>query len=144
MSLPTIFPVYPDTSGSRVSQRRINQAKGRVAETLARHEDVIRRAFQRLEKRGKNKKRKGARRIVCFPERAMCRVASTRLCPASEHILGESDDTTIYIAANKLNDAMLEGTILHEALHYYAEWEDEHDICTKDEHMVMRWLGEKI
>ena len=144
MSLPTIFPEYPATSGPRVSQRRINQAKGRVAETLVRHEDVIRRAFERLEKRGANKKRKGARRIVCFPERAMSRVASTRVCPSSEHILGESDDTTIYIAANKLNDAMLEGTILHEALHYYAEWEDSNDVCTKDEHMVMRWLGEKI
>ena len=135
-----IFPDYPDTSGSVVSQRRINQVKPRVIHILRNHETDIRKAFETLATR---RRKRPPRKIEMHFESAIAKVENAKLCAASEWAHGESDDTCIWIPANKLNDTMLMGTILHESLHYIATF-DGKDICTRDEHLAMKWLGENI
>jgi hypothetical protein len=41
-----------------------------------------------------------------------------------------------------MNDTFLLGILLHEALHYCCSFNGK-DICSKDEHYVMRLLGEE-
>ena len=74
-------------------------------------------------------------------EAAYRRVRSTKLCPMNDDCHGESDESGIWICKNKIDYPELVGTILHEALHYFAYFNNK-EICEKDEHYVMRALGD--
>ena len=131
-----IFPTYPDTSGSRVSQRRINKQKYLVIQTLERKEHDIRKAFKQLARRYSK-----LPKIELHLHRAIEKVRNARVTHESKDLHGESDDTRIWIPSNKINDVRLMGILLHESLHYICTF-DGKDICSKDEHYVMRLLGD--
>ena len=131
-----IFPDYPNTSGSYVSQRRINKQKKTVIDILQKRESDIKRAFQQLAKRYSNPPQ-----IKLHIEQAIQKVERAKVTRASEELHGESDDTRIWIPSNKMNDIRLMGTLLHEALHYICTFNGR-DICCKDEHYVMQLLGD--
>ena len=97
----------------------------------------IENGFKFLAKRYKDK----SINITYDYDLAHRRVLSTKLCPANDNCYGESDESGIWICKNKINYAELVGTILHEALHYFAFFNGK-EICEKDEHYVMRILGD--
>jgi hypothetical protein len=131
-----IFPNYPNTSGSRVSQRRINKQKDAVINILKTKEPEIRKAFKQLAKRySKNPK------IELHMDMAIEKVKNAQVTYESEYLHGESDNYRMWIPAAKMNDVYLMGTILHEALHYICTF-DGKDICSENEHYVMRLLGD--
>ena len=131
-----IFPVYPPTSGSRVSQRRINRLKDLACMILRDEERKIFKAFKQVsKKRGQNV------RVDLDVDLAVKKVLNARVSPTSETMHGESDEQTIWVAQNKVNDSVLLGVLLHEALHYAATFDDR-EICTDDEHRVIRILGD--
>lgn len=131
-----IFPVYPNTSGSHVSQRRINKQKEGVIRVLQTRRADILAAFQQLAKR-----RSKPPRIELHIDTAVEKVRRAKVTYDSEDLHGESDDYRIWIPAAKMNDTYLFGVMLHEALHYIATF-DGKDICAKDEHYVMALLGD--
>ena len=58
--------------------------------------------------------------------------------------LAQGSDIKVDISSlskNKIDYPELVGTILHEALHYFAYF-NKKEICEKDEHYVMRALGD--
>ena len=133
-----IFPNYPNTSGSYVSQKRINKVKNIVINILVEEEEKILNAFKTLaKKKYKNKKIK----IELNLNLALNKVNNTFISKFNDDLHGESDDNKIWISRNKLNDQELVGTILHESLHYICTF-NSNDICSKDEHYVMNILGD--
>ena len=133
-----IFPKYKYNSGSEVSQRRINKAVKIVLNIIESEKEKIKKAFKELaSKKHKDKKIK----IEYDFESSIERIKNTRVSKDSDDIHGESDFYTIWISANKLSDDELVGAILHESLHYLATFNGK-DICQKDEHYVMRLLGD--
>ena len=132
-----VFPEYKYNSGPIVSNKILKRAKEIVIEILTNEKDKIEKAFKSLTKRYKDKYIE----ITYDYEAAYRRVRSTKLCPASEDCYGESDESGIWICKNKIDYAELVGTILHEALHYFAYFNNK-EICEKDEHYVMRILGD--
>ena len=132
----SIFPIYPETSGPYVSQKRINKVKKLVICILNEEKEKIVKAFNTLAKRKyKDKKIQ----IDLNLNLAVEKVMNTFLSKESNDLHGESDDNKIWISCNKLNDQELVGTILHESLHYICTF-NGNDICSKDEHYVMRIL----
>lgn len=131
-----IFPKYPNTSGSHVSQRRINKQKDAVIHILKTKQTQIMLAFDKLAKRHSK-----TPKIELHIEQAVNKVRNARVTYDSEDLHGESDDYRMWIPAAKMNDTYLMGTMLHEALHYIATF-DGQDICEKDEHYVMALLGD--
>lgn len=131
-----IFPRYPPTSGSFVSQRRINKLKPKVIQILITKQDTIHRAFQKLATRYERPPV-----IKLNLELAISKVENARVTGTSDSLHGESDDYRMWIPKNKCNDALLMGTMLHEALHYICTFNGK-DICSKDEHYVMALLGD--
>lgn len=129
-----IFPVYPPTSGSHASQRRVNKLKPVAVAILTEEATKVRRAFQTLA-RGR------AKGIQLDLDAACVKIENARMSPESGGLHGESDGDTIWISKNKINDAELLGVLLHESLHYCCTM-DGRDICEKDEHRVMRALGD--
>lgn len=135
-----IFPIYKAISGSHVSQKRINRAKNIVIEILNSEKDKIDKAFKTLiNKKYKNKNIM----IKYFYNSSIERVKNTRLSNESDDIDAETNDNIIWICKNKLSDSHLIGAILHESLHYIARFNNK-DICEKDEHYVMKLLGEEL
>ncbi len=133
-----IFPLYKNTSGSEVSQRRINKVIKIVLKILEEEENKIKKAFKELA----NKKYKDKKINIEYNfNSSIERIKNTKVSNSNEDLYGESDFDTIWISANKLSDDHLVGTILHESLHYLATF-NKNDICEKDEHYVMRLLGE--
>ena len=133
-----IFPNYPNTSGSYVSQKRINKVKNIVIQILIEEEKKILNAFKILaKKKYKNKKIN----VELNLNLALNKVNNTFVSKKNDDLHGESDDNKIWISKNKLNDQELIGTILHESLHYICTF-NGNDICTKDEHYVMSILGD--
>ena len=132
-----VFPEYKYNSGPIVSNKILKRAKEIVIEILTNEKDKIEKAFKSLTKRYKDKYIE----ITYDYEAAYRRVRSTKLCPASDYCYGESDESGIWICKNKIDYAELVGTILHEALHYFAYF-NKKEICEKDEHYVMRILGD--
>jgi len=132
-----VFPEYKYNSGPIVSNKILKRAKKIVIEILTNEKDKIEKAFKSLTKRYKDKYIE----ITYDYEAAYRRVRSTKLCPASDYCYGESDESGIWICKNKIDYAELVGTILHEALHYFAYF-NKKEICEKDEHYVMRILGD--
>ena len=131
-----IFPTYPKTSGSHVSQRRINKQKNAVIHILETKQAQIMAAFKKLAKRYSK-----TPKIELHIEQAIEKVRNAHVIYDSEDLHGESDDYRMWIPAAKMNDTYLMGTMLHEALHYIATF-DGQDICEKDEHYVMALLGD--
>jgi len=131
-----IFPTYPHTSGSHVSQRRINKQKDAVVHILETKQPQILSAFKQLAKRHSK-----TPKIKLHIEQAIEKVRNARVTYDSDDLHGESDDYRMWIPAAKMNDTYLMGTMLHEALHYIATF-DGQDICEKDEHYAMALLGD--
>ena len=131
-----IFPTYPNTSGSYVSQRRINKQKEAVIKILQTKQPQILAAFKQLAKRYSKQPK-----IELHIDTAIEKVANARVTYDSDDLHGESDDYRMWIPAAKCNDTYLMGTMLHEALHYICTF-DGNDICEKDEHYVMKILGD--
>lgn len=132
----SIFPEYPETSGSFVSQRRINKLKPVVIQILENKQQHILNAFKKLATRYSKPPK-----IVLHIEDAIDKVKNARVTSESDSMHGESDDYRIWIPKNKTNDTVLMGTLLHEALHYICTFNGQ-DICEKDEHYVMALLGD--
>jgi len=131
-----IFPDYPNTSGPYVSQRRINKLKPKVIEILNTKKSIILKGFQKLAARYEK-----SPVIRLNMDAAIDKVRFARVSGESDAMHGESDDYRLWIPKNKINDTLLWGTMLHEALHYICTFNGK-DICTKDEHYVMRLLGD--
>ena len=132
----SIFPEYPKTSGSYVSQRRINKQKAVVIRILETKQVQIFNAFKKLAARYSKPPI-----IELHIEAAIEKVRNARVTVGSDEMHGESDDYRIWIPKNKTNDTVLMGTLLHEALHYICTFNGK-DICAKDEHYVMALLGD--
>lgn len=132
----SIFPDYPNTSGSHVSQTRINKQKDTVIRILQTKQTQILSAFKQLAKRYSK-----TPKIELHIDMAIEKVRNARVTFDSDDLHGESDDYRMWIPAAKCNDTYLMGTMLHEALHYVCTF-DGNDICSKDEHYVMRLLGD--
>ena len=75
-------------------------------------------------------------------EVAVHKIKNAVVCPGSDEDWGFSDEEKIWISTIKMNDTFLLGILLHESLHYCCTFNGK-DICSKDEHYVMRLLGEK-
>lgn len=131
-----VFPKYPPTSGSHVSQRRINKQKEVVVHILRTKQPQIRKAFEQLAKRYSKPPK-----IELHIEQAIEKVYAARVTYDSEDLHGESYDYRMWIPAAKMNDTYLMGTMLHEALHYICTFNGK-DICSENEHYVMRLLGD--
>ena len=128
----SIFPSYPDTSGSHASQRRINKLKLVALAILNQESSKIEYAFKALAKsRGQHIQ------IEMHLDWASLKVENARMSNEDGGLHGD----TIWISKNKINAAVLLGVLLHESLHYCCTF-NGHDICTKDEHRVMRMLGD--
>eukprot|EP01083_Nonionella_stella_P004334 12513_1 len=133
-----IFPDYRDVSGSHVSQKRINVAKQLVCLILKQEEQRITKAFEDFAR----KKYRGKRMVVALNiPSAIKRVHTAKLKRDNDYDFGEADDENMWITACQLSDEGLVGTILHEALHYIATFNGK-DICEKDEHFVIKLLGD--
>ena len=132
----SIFPEYPNTSGSHVSQRRINKQKEAVIRIIQTKQPQILAAFKQLAKRYSK-----TPKIELHIEQAVEKVRNARVTLDSDELHGESDDYRMWIPAAKCNDTYLLGTMLHEALHYICTF-DGNDICSENEHYVMRLLGD--
>tara|TARA_Y100000748_G_scaffold303839_1_gene310444 strand:- start:6998 stop:7450 length:453 start_codon:yes stop_codon:yes gene_type:complete len=130
-----IFPIYPAHSGSRVSQRRINRLKPLAMAILQQEEKKIETTFRTYLR----KKYQG--RIKVNLGLGLNKIQQAKLCPSDEGMYGESDETTIWVAKDKLSDSHLLGVLLHEALHYMCTI-DGRDVNTADEHKVMQLLGD--
>lgn len=133
-----IFPEYRQVSGSFVSQKRINVARKLVALILQQEERKIVRAFEELAR----KKYKGKQVVVDVNiQSAMQRVLTAKVKKDNDYDYGEADDESMWISACQLADDELVGVLLHEALHYIATF-NGNDICEKDEHFVIKRLGD--
>ena len=131
-----IFPEYPNTSGSHVSQRRINKLKDEAIGILKKNERAIAMAFKKLASRYSKPPV-----IDLKLDIAADKIRNAVVSRESDCDWGWSDDEKIWIPSVKMNDTFLLGILLHEALHYCCTF-DGKDICSKDEHYVMRLLGE--
>ena len=135
-----IFPDYKFNSGSRVSQRRINRAAKIVIQLLDEEEEKIKKAFKELA----DKKYKGKKLKINYDfKSAKNRVQNAKVNKESDTVDGESDYDQIWINSNKLSDDELVGVLLHESLHYLTTFNNK-EICEKDEHYVMKLLGEEF
>ena len=131
-----IFPDYPETSGSYVSQRRINKLKPKAIDIIIKNKKSILLAFKKLASRhSKNIN------IQLNLDIAVSKIENAVISRESELDWGYSDDEKIWIPIIKMNDIFLLGVLLHESLHYCCTFNGK-DICSKDEHYVMRLLGE--
>ena len=74
-------------------------------------------------------------------DQAIEKVKNARVIYSSNNLHGESDNYRIWIPSAKMNDTYLLGTMLHESLHYICTFNGK-DICSKDEHYVMNYLGD--
>ncbi len=70
-------------------------------------------------------------------------VENTTLHTDDEELYGESDGFQIWITAIKMSNESLIGTILHESLHNICTINGK-DICEKNEHAIMKSLGEVL
>ncbi len=132
-----VFPdYYPQTSGPYVSQKRINQIKQLTIALLKKEKNRIYKAFFDF---GRKRYKDSPPRVTIDLDSACRRVHSASVCP--EGIYGECDEERIWIAKEKMSNAYLLGTLLHEALHYSVRFNDRY-ICEDDEHSIFRTLGD--
>lgn len=132
-----IFPTYHKKSGPYVSQRRINKLKILTKNILSEESQRIETVFMNyIRKRHKDRVLK----VTVDIEGAMQRVDNTYVCH-DESLFGESDGEKIWISKEKMSDAYLLGTLLHEALHFTVSINGK-SMCEKEEHLVFALLGD--
>tara|TARA_E500000178_G_C16841798_1_gene670954 strand:- start:34 stop:504 length:471 start_codon:yes stop_codon:yes gene_type:complete len=134
----TIFPNYKYTSGPIVSKKRINNAQKIVTLILIEEQNKITNAFKLLAK--KRHKSKNIKINIDFDSALNC-VKNVKLTKENDDLYGVTDGYTIWISPIKMSYEYLVGTILHESLHHICTF-DNKSICGKDEHYVMRLLGD--
>ena len=133
-----IFPEYKYTSGPIVSKKRINVAKEIVIMILNEEQKNILNAFKILA--NKKYKNKNIDIKINFDSAIKC-VNNTILTKENDEIYGETDGDTIWISPLKMSYEYIVGTLLHESLHHICTFNNKY-ICDKDEHYVMRLLGD--
>ena len=131
-----VFPDYPGTSGAQVSQRRVNRLKPTAIAVLQDRERVVFRAFQAFARRRHSDRPPKVRFDLTS---ALRRVEGAAVC--AEGVYGECDEERVWVAREKMNDAYLLGTLLHEALHFSTTFNGKF-VCEEDEHAVFRDLGD--
>ena len=132
-----IFPSYNGKSGPYVSQRRINKLKVLTKKILSEEKQRIRTVFMNyIRKRHKDRVMK----VTLDIDGAMQRVDNTYVCH-DESLFGESDGEKIWISKEKMSDAYLLGTLLHEALHFTVSINNK-PMCEKEEHLIFALLGD--
>jgi len=135
-----LFPDYRDLSGPIVSQKRINRAKIIVKYILRQESKKIIKAFETFAK----KKYYNENPITVVDlDSAVSMVENSTLYTDDECLYGYSDGYSVYVSAIKMSNEALVGTILHEALHNIGTINGK-DICEKDEHTIMKSLGEQL
>ena len=135
-----LFPDYRDLSGPKVSQKRINRAKIIVKYILRQESKKIIKAFETFAK----KKYYNENPITVVDlDSAVSMVENSTLYTDDECLYGYSDGYSVYVSAIKMSNEALVGTILHEALHNIGTINGK-DICEKDEHTIMKSLGEQL
>jgi len=133
-----VFPIYKYNSAPVLSNKILKRAVDIVIKILIEEKSKIEKPFKYLAK----KKYKGKNIKIYFDyETAIKRVYSTKIGSENDDCYGESDEKQIWIFKNKIPYDILVGTILHEALHYFAYFNGK-EICESDEHQVMRMLGD--
>ncbi len=135
-----LFPDYRDLSGPKVSRKRINRAKIIVKSILRQQSQKITEAFETFAKK---KYYKQNPKTVVSIARAINMVENTILYTEDHCIYGYSDGYSIWVSAIKMSNEALVGTILHESLHNISTINGK-DICEKDEHTIMKSLGEQL
>ncbi len=135
-----LFPDYRNLSGPKVSQKRINRAKSIVKYILEEKSQRIIKAFENFAKKKYYQKNPTTEVSIL---RAINMVENTTLYTEDECLYGYSDGYQIWISAIKMSNEALVGTILHESLHNIATINGK-DICEKDEHAIMKSLGEQL
>ena len=131
-----LFPLYPNTSGSRASQRRVNRLKPLALAVLQDRKGIVVKAFEAFARRRHADRPPKVRFDL---EGALRRVRGAAVC--AEGVYGECDEERVWVAREKMNDAYLLGTLLHEALHYAVTFNGKF-VCEEDEHAVFRCLGD--
>lgn len=135
-----IFPQYPATSGSFVSQRRINKLKPLAIRVLSEEKEKILKVFTTFLQR----KYHGMVRVSFDLAFAIDRIHTTKVHHYKKgDVFGECDEKKIFIAREKMNDSYLLGTMLHEALHYSCKCNNKY-ICEEDEHHIFHLVGDDV
>ena len=137
----SVFPDYEiDETRRPLTQSRLNRAKFHALRILRAHEDGIKTMFLEYMKSAYKRNRS----VSVNMEEAYQRIRRATLGYGLKGCWGESDDETIEINAEmEMNDHEIQGTILHEALHYIAR-RDGKWLSTKGEHEVMSLLGDDV
>lgn len=136
----SLFPHYRNLSGPKVSKKRIKRASIIVKYILQQEKAKIIKAFEIFAK----KKFYNKNPIIDVDiDRAIAMVDNTVLYTEDDCLYGCSDGNQIWISAIKMSNEALVGTILHESLHNISTINGK-DICEKDEHLVMKSLGEEL
>tara|TARA_Y100001970_G_C13952388_1_gene708902 strand:- start:269 stop:733 length:465 start_codon:yes stop_codon:yes gene_type:complete len=135
-----IFPQYPSTSGSFVSQRRINKLKPLAIRILTEGKEQILKVFTNFLQR----KYHGMVKVSFDLAFAIDRIHTTKVHTYKKgDVFGECDENKIFIAKEKMNDSYLLGTMLHEALHYSCKCNNKY-ICEEDEHRIFNLVGDDV
>lgn len=137
----SVFPNYEIEEERRlITQSRLNRAKFHTLRILREHEEAIRTMFMEYMK-SSYKRHRG---MSVNMEEAYNRIRMARLGHNLVECWGESDDEVVEINADlRMNDHEIQGTLLHEALHYVAR-RDGKWLSTKAEHEVMSLLGDDV
>ena len=128
--------MYPTTSGSLVSQRRIHQIQTVAIDLLRSKQRLIEKTFREFAAKRYNR----PVRVKMLWKHIEARILSAAVCQ-DESLYGECDENKVWISKEKMNDIYLLGTLLHEALHYGCTFNGRW-ICEDDEHTIFRSLGD--
>ena len=134
-----LFPDYRKyMSGPDVSVKRIKRCVKIVKLILDENRNKITKSFTDFARKKYYNKNIN---IIVDIDSAIEAVNNTILHTDDDELYGESDGITIWISSIKMSDEELIGTILHESLHNICTINNK-EMCEKDEHSVMRQLGD--
>ena len=110
---------------------------------MRRHENTIRQVFEEYIYGTYTK----TRRTQIITQLIYDRIRMAELAPIDD-CWGESNDEYVHVSSKfNMSDADIQGTLLHEALHYIARIDRGYgyrDMCARAEHDVMKMLGEDV
>lgn len=137
----SVFPSYDiDEERRPVTSSRLNRAKFQTLRILRNHEDAIRTMFLEYMNSAYEK----TRCLSVDMEEAYRRIRIATIGNDLVQCWGESDDECVEINGDlAMNDHEIQGTLLHEALHYIAR-RNGRWLSTKGEHEVMSMLGDDV
>lgn len=130
-----IFPHYRSVSGSIVTQKRIDRVKTFVKEIVREERHKVLAAFKAF----------CGSQVRIRVNFAMDKIDRTKLSSTvcvDASCYGQTLGREIWITPMKMSDELLIGTILHEALHEMCTYRGGKYISEKQEHCVMRYLGD--